>query len=140
MLTDLDKIPGVQLGDFLLQFELDEPRDSVREIARKELRETPEIVLTFYYYSITEDKDLSVPMDSEAWLVRFLRPCKFYPESAYDLIKRYYGFKLKHSKHYDGLIPSKETNVFIQNVLTVLPTRDQYGRRVLVLELGSEYP
>lgn len=44
MLTDLDKIPGVQLGDFLLQFELDEPRESVRDIARKELRETPEIV------------------------------------------------------------------------------------------------
>lgn len=44
MLTDLEKIPGVQLGDFLLQFELDEPRESVREIARRELRETPDIV------------------------------------------------------------------------------------------------
>ena len=43
MLTDLEKIPGVQLGDFLLQFELDEPRESVRDIARKELRETPEV-------------------------------------------------------------------------------------------------
>lgn len=44
MLTELDKLPGVQLGDFLLQFELDEPRESVREIARTELRETPEVV------------------------------------------------------------------------------------------------
>lgn len=44
MLTELDKLPGVQLGDFLLQFELDEPRESVREIARKELRETPDVV------------------------------------------------------------------------------------------------
>lgn len=44
MLSDIDKLPGVQLGDFLLQFELDEPRESVQEIARKELRETPENV------------------------------------------------------------------------------------------------
>ncbi|PZC81180.1 alpha-tocopherol transfer protein isoform X1 [Helicoverpa armigera] len=142
MLTDLDKIPGVQLGDFLLQFELDEPRESVREIARKELRETPDIVkpaVEELKRLLEEDKDLHVPLDSEAWLIRFLRPCKFYPESAHDLIKRYYGFKLKHSKHYEGLIPSKETNVFIQNVLTVLPTRDQYGRRVLVLELGKKW-
>ncbi|KOB66301.1 Alpha-tocopherol transfer-like protein [Operophtera brumata] len=54
-------------------------------------------------------------------------------------IKRYYGFKLKHHKHYDGLVPSKETNVFNQNVLTVLPTRDQLGRRVLMLELGKKW-
>lgn len=44
MLTDIDKLPAVQLGDFLLQIELDEPKESVLEIARKELRETPEIV------------------------------------------------------------------------------------------------
>lgn len=44
MLTDLDKLPGVQLGDFLLQFELDEPRESVKDIAKEELRESPDIV------------------------------------------------------------------------------------------------
>lgn len=44
MLSDISVLPAVQLGDFLLQFELDEPRESVREIARRELRETPEIV------------------------------------------------------------------------------------------------
>lgn len=44
MLSDVSKLPGVQLGDFLLQFELEEPSESVREIARRELRETPEVV------------------------------------------------------------------------------------------------
>lgn len=44
MLTDVEKLPAVQLGDFLLQIELDEPRPSVQEIAREELRETPEVV------------------------------------------------------------------------------------------------
>ncbi|XP_053607109.1 alpha-tocopherol transfer protein-like isoform X1 [Plodia interpunctella] len=142
MLSDIEKLPGVQLGDFLLQIELDEPRESVREIARKELRETPEVVkpaVDELRRLLKEDKDLYVPLDNDAWLIRFLRPCKFYPDSAHDLIKRYYAFKLKHHKQYDGLVPSKETNIFNQNILTVLPTRDQLGRRVLVLELGKKW-
>lgn len=44
MLSEVTKLPGVQLGDYLLQFELGELSDSVKEIARRELRETPEIV------------------------------------------------------------------------------------------------
>ncbi|CAG4943958.1 unnamed protein product [Colias eurytheme] len=142
MLSDVSQLPGVQLGDFLLQFELDEPKESVREIARNELRETPEIIkpaVEELRRLLEEDKELYVPCDRDAWLIRFLRPCKFYPESAYDLIKRYYNFKVKHHKHYEGLTPSKEQNVFNQNVLKVLPTRDQLGRRVLVLELGKKW-
>lgn len=53
-------------------------------------------------------------------------------------IKDYYKFKLKHKDIYDGLLPSKEKNVFEQNVLLVLPNRDQLGRRILVIELGSK--
>ncbi|XP_063529416.1 retinaldehyde-binding protein 1 isoform X1 [Cydia strobilella] len=142
MLTDVDKLPAVQLGDFLLQIELDEPTDTFREIARKELRETPEVTgpaIAELKRLLEADKDLHVPLESDAWLVRFLRPCKFYPESAYELIKRYYHFKLKHAKHYDGLMPSKEQNIFYQDILTVLPTRDQLGRRILVVELGKRW-
>lgn len=39
---------------------------------------------------------------------------------------------------YYGLMPSKEENVFKANVLSVFPNRDQLGRRILLLELGSE--
>jgi hypothetical protein len=53
-------------------------------------------------------------------------------------VKRYYQFKEKHSNLYDGLVPSKNKNIFDHNILTVLPNRDQFGRRVLILELGSE--
>ncbi|XP_050361718.1 retinaldehyde-binding protein 1 isoform X1 [Nymphalis io] len=142
MLTDVTTLPGVQLGDYFLQFELEEPRDSVKEIARRELRETSEIIkpaVEELRRLLEADKDLFVPLERDAWLIRFLRPCKFYPESAYDLIKRYYAFKVKHHKQYDGLTPSKEQNIFNQNVLRVLPNRDQLGRRVLVLELGKKW-
>lgn len=44
MLSDIEKLPAVQLGDFLLQFELDDPDEKVKDIARRELRETPDVV------------------------------------------------------------------------------------------------
>lgn len=37
--------------------------------------------------NVSEDKELKVPLDNDKWLIRFLRPCKFYPESAYELVK-----------------------------------------------------
>lgn len=39
---------------------------------------------------------------------------------------------------YEGLNPPQEKNVFAANILTVFPNRDQLGRRILLLELGSE--
>jgi hypothetical protein len=53
-------------------------------------------------------------------------------------VKRYYQFKQKHSHLYNGLVPSKNKNIFDHDILTVLPNRDQLGRRILILELGSK--
>uniref|UniRef100_A0A6M2DRK2 Putative phosphatidylinositol transfer protein sec14 n=1 Tax=Xenopsylla cheopis TaxID=163159 RepID=A0A6M2DRK2_XENCH len=142
MMSTLDELPRIKLGDFILQFELDEPNEKVAEIARKELRETPDIrrdCIQELRALLKEEEDLHCPLDNEQWLVRFLRPCKFYPESARDMIKRYYSFKVKHANVYDGLIPSGEKNVFQQNILTVFPNRDQLGRRILLLELGKKW-
>lgn len=94
-------------------------------------------MLNFLY--LTAEKDLKCPLDNEAWLIRFLRPCKYYPESSLDLIKHYYKFKVKHASVYDNLKPSREKNIFEQNILTVLPNRDQCGRRVLIIELGKKW-
>ncbi|KAG5886525.1 hypothetical protein JTB14_024177 [Gonioctena quinquepunctata] len=88
---------------------------------------------------LKEEKDLKLPLDNDIWLVRFLRPCKFYPESALESIKRYYAFKVKHSDMYDGLMPSTERNIFQQDILTVQPNRDQFGRRMLIVELGNKW-
>lgn len=45
---------------------------------------------------------------------------------------------MKHKQLYDGLVPSHEANIFKHNILIVFPNRDQAGRRILLLELGSE--
>lgn len=42
MLSDVDEIPVIQLGDLTLRFELEDLDDIGIEVAERELRETPE--------------------------------------------------------------------------------------------------
>ncbi|KAF5300286.1 hypothetical protein FQA39_LY11143 [Lamprigera yunnana] len=142
MLSDLDTFPSVQLGDFTLKFDFDDLTPELKEVAKKELRETPERrkqAIAELQDLLKEETDFWVPLDHEGWLVKFLRPCKYYPENACQLIKRYYQFKVKHADVYDGLVPSQEANIFNHDILTVQPNRDQFGRRVLIIELGKKW-
>lgn len=43
MLTDLEQMPSLKLGDFTLQLELNAPSPEIAEVAENQLRETPEI-------------------------------------------------------------------------------------------------
>lgn len=142
MLSDMEEMPTIELGSMTLQIELEELKPEVKEIARKELRETPDVVreaVKELRELLKEETDLRLPLDKDIWLIRFLRPTKFYPESARDLIKRYYAFKVKHANMYNNLTPSGERNIFQQNILTVQPNRDQLGRRILIIELGKKW-
>ncbi|XP_055594964.1 alpha-tocopherol transfer protein-like isoform X2 [Uranotaenia lowii] len=142
MLSEVDELPSVQLGDYVLRFELEDLTPFGRKVAQEELRETPEIkaqAVEELREMLKAQDELVVPSDNEAWLVRFLRPCKFYPKSAYELIQRYYQFKVKHADMYMDLSPSRETNIFKQNILAVFPNRDQLGRRILLIELGKRW-
>jgi hypothetical protein len=42
MLSELESLPSIQLGDYVLRFELEDLTPFSQEIAAKELRETPE--------------------------------------------------------------------------------------------------
>ncbi|XP_012521881.1 alpha-tocopherol transfer protein-like isoform X2 [Monomorium pharaonis] len=142
MLSDITEVPFIKLDDSVFEFELGPPSEELKEVARKELRETPELQkqsMARLQELLKAEKDLKCPWDNEAWLIRFLRPCKYYPESSLNLIKHYYNFKVKHSSVYNDLKPSREKNIFEQNILTVLPNRDQFGRRMLIIELGKKW-
>lgn len=41
----------------------------------------------FYRSFIIEDTDLYIPIENDDWIIRFLRPCKFYPDSARKLVR-----------------------------------------------------
>ena len=42
MLSDLEALPSIQIGDFVLRFELEDLTPTGKEIAARELRESPE--------------------------------------------------------------------------------------------------
>jgi hypothetical protein len=42
--SDLEEVPSLKIGDYILAIELNEPSPEMKEIARKELRETPEVI------------------------------------------------------------------------------------------------
>lgn len=142
MLSEVDELPSIQLGDYVLRFELEDLTPFGKEVALNELRETPEIkeqAIAELKAMFEGVEDLVVPLDNDDWMIRFLRPCKFYPKSAFELIQRYYQFKVKHADMYLDLSPSREANIFKQNILAVFPNRDQLGRRILLLELGKRW-
>ncbi|KAF4526187.1 hypothetical protein B566_EDAN001870 [Ephemera danica] len=130
------------IGNFELRFEEDEELDAeYAEIAERELRETPDVraaAIERLRELLLADEKLHFPTEEESRLLIFLRPCKFYPESAYQLIQRYYQFRLTNPKVYKDLTPKNESNVFQQGILSVIPRRDQHGRRILLLEAGDE--
>lgn len=42
MLSDVDELPAIQLGEFTLRFELEDLHGLAIDVAEKELRETPD--------------------------------------------------------------------------------------------------
>ena len=54
-------------------------------------------------------------------------------------MKNYYNFKAKHPYIYADLKPSNERNIFEQDILNIVPNRDQCGRRILILEVGKKW-
>lgn len=68
----------------------DPPSEELLEFARKELRETPEIreaAILELRALLKEATDLHYKDDDEFLLI-FLRPCHFYPESALKMVSR----------------------------------------------------
>lgn len=89
--------------------------------------------------SVPEDKTLFYCTD-DAFLMIFLRPCKFYPESALELMKRIADFKVKHASLLDNLMPSDEKEAITEhNIVNVLKERDHKNRRVLIVQSGKAW-
>ncbi|PBC32775.1 Alpha-tocopherol transfer protein [Apis cerana cerana] len=113
-LTEWDKLPSIKVGDFTLEVEFGPPGKELQEIAKNELRETPEL-----------------QKDAIARLRELLK--------GKNKRKRPEFSSIQHSNVYENLKPSKEKNIFEQNILSVLPNRDQNGRRILLIELGKKW-
>jgi hypothetical protein len=136
-----DKVPYIQLGHLVVRLEDEEPSDEVKEIARVELRETPDVVqpaIEEMRLLTLAETNLHVPVIDE-FFIAFLRPCKYYPKSAFERMKKFYKLKQKHPKLFEDLYPMSVRHAYEQDILTLLPLRDKKGCRMLLMEVGKKW-
>ncbi|XP_046746642.1 retinaldehyde-binding protein 1 [Diprion similis] len=111
-------------------------------LALSELRETEENKkngIEALKKLLEDDKTLFFNTEDD-FLVIFLRPCKYYPDSAFALMKRVADFKEKNAALLDNLMPQDEKAAFLENnVVNVLKGRDHKGRRVLLVNAGKSW-
>uniref|UniRef100_A0A1B6DTK8 CRAL-TRIO domain-containing protein n=2 Tax=Clastoptera arizonana TaxID=38151 RepID=A0A1B6DTK8_9HEMI len=128
------------MGDNRFRLEEEELGCKSQDFALRELRESPETVarsLQELRRIIREDEKLYF-RDDDNMLMIFLRPCKFYPESAYNLMKRVSDFKEKNAELLSNLTSVSEKDALLySNVVNVLVDRDQHGRRILIANVGG---
>ncbi|KPI94647.1 Alpha-tocopherol transfer protein-like [Papilio xuthus] len=143
LLYDADGTPFVMWGENLIQLErMPITEKEYVEKAEKELRETPEIVekaVAELREMLKKDTSLFVPLQDDNYLMKFLRPSKFYPESAFKRIQAYYKFRQSHESYCSNLVPSAVKPAFDHSIISILAPRDQHGRRIMLVESGERW-
>ncbi|CAH0726036.1 unnamed protein product, partial [Brenthis ino] len=112
------------------------------EKAKKELRETPENIengLRELRELIKRETNLVLPIEDDEFLLKFLRPSKFYAESAFKRIQAYYKFRLSHKDYCQDLFPSSIRSAFEHSIISFLSPRDEQGRRIMFIESGERW-
>ncbi|XP_032668664.1 clavesin-1 [Odontomachus brunneus] len=116
------------------------PGPEAKALAEKQLRETEENVkngIETLKKLLQEKPNLYYNTDDEI-LMTFLRPCKFYPKSALDLMQRIAEFKEKNAALLHNPLPSSEQDALLNNnIINVLTTRDHKNRRILLVHSGK---
>lgn len=88
-------------------------------------------------WNFAEDQTLYFRSDDEFLLI-FLRPCKFYPESAFALMKRIAEFREKNTSILQNISVESDKKFLLETtVVNVLRNRDQKKRRILVVNAGK---
>ncbi|KAL0849473.1 hypothetical protein ABMA28_013754 [Loxostege sticticalis] len=136
--------PYIMWGDNVIQLESDPVTDKrYKEKAEQELRETPEIVaeaIEELRKLLRGETGLVIPIDRDDFLMKFLRPCKFYAESAFKRIQAYYKFRLAHPDQCYDLTSTSVRAAFDHSIVSILSPRDQHGRRMMLVESARWNP
>lgn len=92
-----------------------------------------------FILNFLDEKTLKVPLSDDAFLIKFLRATKYDAKKSYQIIKNYFTFKRNNKDLEIDVNSVSVKNVFEREVIQILPNRDKNGRRVVVLNVGSEY-
>ena len=109
---------------------------SLREKARKELNETPEVqveALTDLRRRILSQCPTSEARTDSAYLIRFLRPKKYVVSKALTLYKNYHKIRRTHPEVFEELEPKHVQHVWKSCFVGGLPSKDREGRRIMVV-------
>ncbi|XP_066250948.1 alpha-tocopherol transfer protein-like [Euwallacea similis] len=141
--TDEKGSPFVTLGTYQLRLELEDISGEFEDKARTELLETPERLregLEKLKELIRNEKGLSLPIDDDTFLTKFLRPFRCNAEHSFKIMRKFYKFKLKNPK-YGGqtVTPAGVRHVFDSEVFMFLPTRSKFGGRIMIINAGSKW-
>uniref|UniRef100_A0A1A9WQS5 CRAL-TRIO domain-containing protein n=1 Tax=Glossina brevipalpis TaxID=37001 RepID=A0A1A9WQS5_9MUSC len=113
-----------------------------KEVALKELEETPENVvkgLKELKCLLKLQTNIEVPIDNDLWLMSFLRFCKFRPEAAKEKIMLY--LKMKRSLNFVGNFQFNDMRLpEAEGIFSILKQRDQLGRRVSITRIEHWNP
>ncbi|XP_055382741.1 alpha-tocopherol transfer protein-like [Condylostylus longicornis] len=140
---DEKQLPYMELGDgSVVRLErYVEPDEKTKEKAKRELRETDDVkekAMNELRALIAKENGLHLPTDEE-YMVMFLRPCKFYPDSCMKRIKNFYNLKYKYGIVCDEITPNNCRQVFEKELISLIPYRDPEGRRVMFIEAGKKW-
>nr|XP_022911696.1 alpha-tocopherol transfer protein-like [Onthophagus taurus] len=135
--------PFLRLGENILKLDREEISGEFAEKAFKELRETPENRergLDELRNWLKNEENFFKPNEDTAFLLKFLRPCKFYAKSAFKIMKKFYKFKEKNLKYSQNLIPESVERCYIDEIITFLPARTLEGSRIMVVNIANWNP
>ncbi|KAJ2953835.1 hypothetical protein O0L34_g1464 [Tuta absoluta] len=140
---DINGSPFVEWGGNTIRLEKEPLTEKeLIEKAETELRETPEIrdqALQELRQLLKGETSLVIPIEKDDFLLKFLRPCKFYAESAFKRIQAYYKFRLSHAEYCRDLMPTTVRSAFDHSIVSILAPRDQHGRRIMLVESGERW-
>ncbi|XP_072936995.1 clavesin-2-like isoform X2 [Epargyreus clarus] len=139
---DTDGVPFVAWGEHKIRLERTATTNpEYIQKAERELRETPINVKNGLaeLRLLLQETNLHVPLDNDEFLMKFLRPSKFYAESAFKRIVAYYKFRRQHDDYCKDLTPNSVRSAFDHSIISILSPRDQHGRRIMVVESGDRW-
>uniref|UniRef100_A0A1B6EH81 CRAL-TRIO domain-containing protein n=1 Tax=Cuerna arida TaxID=1464854 RepID=A0A1B6EH81_9HEMI len=131
-----------EVGDVEASLDLDGLPEQVEQYARETLGETEENkIRTLQEFSdiIYERGDVIPLRMDDNYLLRFLRARSFKVESAYRLLVNYYTFRENNPEFYD-VNPLDLSFIGDADAVSVMPYREQTGRRILIYKLGKWNP
>ncbi|XP_075543754.1 uncharacterized protein LOC142578239 [Dermacentor variabilis] len=116
--------------------------ESLDDVARRELGETPEVkqtALEELRQLISGEPSLNCPTDDD-FLVKFLRARKYDTKSAFKNVKKYFQVRRDRPELFEDLTPSCIPFDVVcrrHQLLTVSRHTDPLGRMVLLVKIGS---